>query len=256
MTTKAQRQDRTGPAPPSDGAPPRRRRPTWLALRTFVVVVALLAAAVTGGGYLTRMRLAAATMVDLGAAVLTAEAVPVGSADAGVVTDVAVAPQARVVAGQELARVTLTANGTNPDGSPRPPQIQVLRAPTAGTVSTVDVVVGGVARAGEPVITLYDQSRLTFQAPVPVRELRALRLGMAVSVNGPGLGAPVSATLDHVVPRVGGDPVSAGDRLTVVLVPTAGDVERVSRLVPGLRFTATVDTKTAAGGTPAVNSGG
>ncbi|OLB77320.1 MAG: hypothetical protein AUI14_16425 [Actinobacteria bacterium 13_2_20CM_2_71_6] len=245
-----------GPAPPDgpDGpdaqTPQRPRRSLLRKLRTAVIVLALLAAEATGGTYLVQQRLAARAFVSLGDAVLTAEAVPVGSADAGVVTELLVAEQTKVGAGQELARIRLTANGTSG------PQTQVLRAPTPGTVSAVNVAVGSVARAGEPVVTLYDQDKLTFQVKVPVDRLRQLRLGMTASISGPGLDHRVFATLDHVVPRVGEGPLTDTDQLTVVLVPVAGDIGKVRTLVPGLQFTAVVDTKTAVGATPAVNRAG
>jgi multidrug resistance efflux pump len=246
MTTTTPVQDDGGPAPP---APTRRTRRFILRrIRTAFIVLILLAAAGSGGTYLVQQRLAAQAFVSLGDAVLTAEAVPVGSADAGVVTSLLVAEQTRVTAGQELAQVRLTANGTGP------PQTQVLRAPIAGTVSAINVAVGSVARAGEPVVTLYDQDKLTFQAKVPVDRLRQLRLGMTAFVSGPGLDQRVSVTLDHVVPQVGNGPLA--DQLTVVLIPVSADVGRVRTLVPGLQFTATVDTKTALGATPAVNRAG
>jgi multidrug resistance efflux pump len=211
-------------------------------------VVALLAAAVAGGNHIIRQRLAAQAYVDLGGAVLTAEAVSVGSPDAGVVIDMKVAEQSQVHAGQELARVMLTSAGTDK------PQFQDLRAPTAGTVAALDVPVGGVAKAGEPVVILYDQTKLTFQAQVTVNDLRKLRIGMTAAVRGPGLTSPIAVRLDHVVPHVGPDPLAGTDRITVVLAPEPGAVPAVSKLVPGLQFRATVDTRTAVGGTPAVNS--
>jgi multidrug efflux pump subunit AcrA (membrane-fusion protein) len=275
MTTELMEEERPvvvpaeGPAPPVEdpsaeaakpaeaaeaAQPAEPARPRWSklrALRTFVVVVALLAGATYGGVTIVHQRLAAATMVDLGTAVLVADPVPVGSADAGVVNEIKVSEQSQVKAGQELAVLTLTANGTSTVAP-----TQVLRAPEAGIVSAVNVSVGSVARAGEPVITLYDPAKLEFTAQVPVKDLRNLRVGMAAYITGAGLAQPVAAKLDHVVPKVGSDPVNNTDRLTVVLVPKAEDVARVSRLVPGLQFTATVDTKTAVGATPAVNSAG
>jgi multidrug resistance efflux pump len=257
MSTKLVQEDRPvvvpaeGPAPPPEERPVRRRGPTLRALRTFVVVAALLAGAGYGGTTIVHQRLAAATYVDVGNAVLTAAAIPVGSAEAGVVDEIMVSEHTQVAAGQELVALTLTANGTA-----KQPPVQILRAPRAGTVSAINVAVGSVARAGEPVLILYDQTKLTFEADVPVKDLRGLRVGMGASLTGPGIDRPVAATLDHVVPRVGNDPLAASDRLTVVFVPKSEDVARVSKLVPGLQFTATVDTKTAAGGTPAVNSAG
>jgi len=237
----------TKPASVRPGHPRLRR--ALRALRTFVVVIALLAVATTGGAYIVRERMAAKAFVDLGTAVLTAEAVPVGSPEAGVITEMLVSAQSHVTAGQDLARITLAANGTG-----KPPQTQTVRAPIAGTVSAVNVSPGAVARAGEPIVTLYNEGKLTFQSDVPVKELRLLRLGMAAKITGAGLPRPISATLDHVVPRVGNDSPSVTDRLIVVLIPDKGDAATVSTLVPGLHFKATVDTKTAAGATPAVNS--
>jgi multidrug resistance efflux pump len=236
------------PTPPAPGPRHPRLRRFLRVLRTVVVVLVLVAAAVVGGNHIVRQRLAAKAFVNLGGAVLTAEAVSVGSPDAGVVTDMKVAEQSQVRAGQELARVMLTSAGNDK------PQYQDLRAPTGGTVASLDVPVGGVAKAGEPVIILYDQTKLTFQAQVTVDDLRKLRIGMTASVRGPGLARPIVAKLDHAVPHVGPDPLAGTDRITVVLVPEPGAVAAVSRLVPGLQFRAIVDTRTAVGGTPAVNS--
>jgi multidrug resistance efflux pump len=219
-------------------------------VRTLVVLVVLLAGAAYGGRYVVQDRLAARAFVDIGDAVLTADALPVGSADAGVVRDILVADQDTVAAGQPLVRVVLPQTGTSDE-----PRVQTVRAPSAGRVSSVEATVGGVAGAGEPLITLYDPSRLTFQVDVPVEELRQLRLGMTAKIAGPGLpGGGITTTLDQVLPRVGTDPLRNDNELTVVLVPDSAAMRTVPTLVPGLRFKATVDTDTAPGGTPAVNS--
>ncbi|MFC7533966.1 HlyD family efflux transporter periplasmic adaptor subunit [Actinoplanes sp. GCM10030250] len=232
-------------------------------VRTFLVTVVLLAAAAAGGTYMVQNRLADAAYVSLDDAVLTADALPVGSTGAGVVTEVLVAEQARVAAGQELARVRLAENPARPARSPR---TETLRAPQPGTVSRIDIAVGGVMSAGEPIVTMYDHTRLSFEAKATEEQLRDLRLGMAAKITGPGLSRPVAGTLDHVKPRVGADPMLdaplteeqkvAHERLTVVLVPRTDDVDAVSALVPGLRYTVEVDTNTAVGRTPAVNSAG
>ena len=246
-----------GPAEPQ--APPRQRsgsgRPHNVEttsrgkrfvsrLRTFVVVCSLLAAAVLGGSQIIRERLAARAFIDLGGVVLTADAVPVGSAESVVVTSVAITEHARVVAGQDLATVT-SANGVQ----------QTLRAPVAGTVAAVKVGGGGVARGGEPIVLLYDQARLTFQADVPLEAIRRMRLGMTTYIEGPGLAHRITATLDHVVAVIGAGQSTVTDKLTVVLTPTKADRTTVSSLVPGLRFHAEVDTNTATGALPAVNTG-
>jgi multidrug resistance efflux pump len=100
------------PAAPERGPGHPRLRRFLRVLRTVVVVTALLAAAVLGANHVIRQRLAAQAFVDIGGAVLTAEAVSVGSPDAGVVTDMKVAEQSQVRAGQELARIMLTTTGT------------------------------------------------------------------------------------------------------------------------------------------------
>ncbi|HKS99990.1 MAG TPA: HlyD family efflux transporter periplasmic adaptor subunit [Rugosimonospora sp.] len=237
------------PAAPPPGADRRtgRGRRFLRALRTFVVTLALLATAVAGGGYIVRHRLAAQAYVDLGTAMLTADAVPVGPPNAAVVRSVKVGTQGHVSAGQTLAVLALpaTTGGT-----------ETLTAPMDGTVASVDVAVGAVVRAGESVVTLYDQSKLTFQANVAVDRLKRLRLGMTAYVDGPGLGHRIRATLARIVPRVSQGPLADSDQLTVILVPQDGAQATVRTLVPGLPYSATVDTKTSTGGTPAVNSAG
>jgi multidrug resistance efflux pump len=214
-------------------------------LRTTLVVIVLLAAALAGGAYVLRDRLAGQAYLRLGTVVLTAQPIPVGTAGAGVVSRVLVTPQTQVSAGQELARVTVT-------GSDGRQESQVLKAPTAGIVSTVDVAAGSVAAPGQQVVTLYDPAQLTFQAKASVDQLRRLRRGMTAKVAAKGLPRSIGARLDRVTPQVGGS--SAASAFTLVLVPDAKDMDLVRTLVPGLPFTATVDTKTAPGGTPAINS--
>jgi multidrug resistance efflux pump len=227
-------------------APPKRSRvgDFLRALRTLVVVTILVVAAVAGGLYLARDRLAGQVYVKLSDVVLTAEPIPVGTTTAGVVKEVAVSPQTEVSEGGVLARITVT----DPEGDT---DTEVLRSPIDGVVSEIEVPSGGVATPGQPVVTLYDPARLTFQAEASVEELRKLRLGMTATVDAEGLGAPIDVSLDRVVPRVGTDQGDGG--FIVVFVP-AGDLTKVGSLVPGLPFTATVDSRTAAGGRPAVTS--
>ncbi|MEV4641472.1 HlyD family efflux transporter periplasmic adaptor subunit [Actinoplanes sp. NPDC049548] len=250
------------PAPPGGGR--RTVRSRMPAVRTFLVTVVLLAGAAAGGTYVVSHRLAESAFVTLEDAVLTADALPVGATGSGVVTEVLVSEQTRVAAGQELARVRLA---EQPERSTRQKSaVEVLQAPTPGTVSKVDVAVGGVVGAGEPVVTLYDHTKLSFHAKATEEQLRELRLGMAARITGPGLTRPVAAVVDHVEARIGPDPLldapltedqkATHEQLTVVLVPRTDAVDTVSALVPGLRFTADIDTKTAVGRTPAVNGAG
>lgn len=235
-----------GPAPTSPGR--HRLRRTLLGLRTAVVVLILLAAAVAGGTSIVRQRLADRTLVDAGTAVLTAQPITVGSADAAVVTRVLTGERTSVAAGTVLATITLTADGDAP-------RIQQLRAPAAGIVTEINVAPGQIARAGEPIVTLYDPAKLAFQVDVPLETLRKLRLGMTAYVTGPGLSGRIATTLEQVEPKVDtGRPTATPDRLTVVLRPDRAALATVRTLVPGLRFGVIVDTTTAVGRTPAVNS--
>jgi len=236
----------TGPA---TAPPPRHRlRRALLALRTIVVVLILLAAAGAGGTYIVRQRLADRNLVDAGPAVLTAQPITVGSADAAVVTRVLTAERKSVPAGAVLATITLTADGDEP-------RVQELRAPAAGIVTEINVAPGQIARAGEPIVTLYDPAKLAFQVDVSLETLRKLRLGMTAYVTGPGLSGRITTTLEQVEPKVDtGQPTATPDRLTVVLRPDPAALATVRTLVPGLQFGVVVDTTTAVGRTPAVNS--
>ena len=235
------------PNPPEPTRPKGSRlRRAARVTRTVFVVLLLLAAAVLGGGYLVRERLADKAFVEAGTAILTAQPIAVGSADAGVVSRTYVAERQNVAAGEELARVTLTADGSGN------PQERVLRAPQAGVVTEI-VPVGQVARPGEAVATLYDPSKLVFSVEVSPETLRRLRLGMRAYVTGPGVPERLSTTIASVEPKVGGA-AGPGNGLTVVLRPDPGTLAMVRTLVPGLQFAVVVDTTTASGGTPAVNS--
>jgi multidrug resistance efflux pump len=236
------------PVPPREKSRAPRRRTGLRTVARVLVVLALLAGAAAGGTYMVRERLAARAFVSLGAAVLTVPALPVGSAYAAVVTNILVTEGKEVTAGQEIARVMTAALGAN-----LKPQAEILRAPINGTVSSVNVGVGGVARAAEPIVTLYEKAKLAFYVNVPVEKLRQLQIGMIAYIEGPGLNRRIPTTVDRVVPRVGKDAVTANGEVAVVLVPREGEMAMVRTLIPGLIFSATADTKTAGNGTPALN---
>jgi multidrug resistance efflux pump len=227
----------------------KRVRRTLHVLRTVVVLAILLAAALWGGNHIVRQRIADQAFVDPGTAVLTAAPITVGSADAGVVTRVATTERASVTAGALLATVTLTADSTGEA------KVQQLRAPAAGIVTSIDIAPGQVVRPGEPVVTLYDPAKLEFDVDVPLQTLRKLRLGMTAYITGPGLSGRIPTTLEKVEPKVSAtDAAQTSDRLTVVLRPGPASLDTVRTLVPGLQFSVVVDTTTAVGKTPAVNS--
>ncbi|WP_160165825.1 HlyD family secretion protein [Actinoplanes sp. OR16] len=237
---------------PEPAAPPPERRGRGRAvlrvMRTGLVVLILVTVAGAGGAHVVRQRLAEQNMVDAGTAVLTAQPITAGSADAAVVTEVLTTERTSVAAGAVLATITLTADGEGP-------RVQKLRAPAAGVITRIDVAAGQVARAGEPIVTLYDPAKVAFAVDVPLEKLRRFRLGMTAYVTGPGLPGRITTTLEKVEPKVDAGRVAGGaDELTVVLKPDPAARATVRTLVPGLRFAVVVDTTTAVGSTPAVNS--
>jgi len=133
--------------------------------------------------------------------------------------------------------------------------LEELRAPAAGIVTEINVAPGQIARAGEPIVTLYDPADLVFKVDVPLATLRKLRLGMTAYITGPGLSGRIATTLQEVQPKVTtGAAAATSDGLTVVLLPDPAVLSTVRTLVPGLQFAVVVDTTTAVGSTPAVNS--
>jgi multidrug resistance efflux pump len=230
------------PVPGAESPRPKWTRTRRVAgvVRTTVVVLILLAAAAAGGNHLVRQRIADRAFVA-GTAVLTADPIEVGTANGGVVVRTLVDEKTDVTAGELLARVRLSGGGQA--------TVQDVRAPAAGVVTEV-LTPGAVARAGEPVATMYDPAKLVFAVDMPLETLRRLRLGMLAQVTGPGLPGRVTAVLASVKPKVD----DADGRLTVVLRPDSSALATVRTLVPGLQFTVVVDTNTAPGGTPAVNS--
>jgi hypothetical protein len=79
---------------------------------------------------------------------------------------------------------------------------------------------------------------------VPVAALPELGPGMEARLEADGLDRTVTAAVQRVVPRVAdtGEAGAAPGFLRVVLLPaSAGEI---SDLVPGMRFTGAVDTRT------------
>ena len=232
---------------PATPAPRHRVRRTLSFLRTVTVVLILVGAAVGGGIYVVRHRLADQAFVHAGTAVLTAEPITVGSADAAVVTRMLTSERKSVTDGATLATITVTADGSKS-------KVQELHAPAAGIVTEINVAPGQIARAGEPIVTLYDPAKLVFQVDVPLETLRKLRLGMTAYVTGPGLSGRIATTLQQVQPKVDTGQAATSNGLTVVLQPDPSDLSTVRTLVPGLQFDVVIDTTTAVGRTSAVNS--
>jgi RND family efflux transporter MFP subunit len=71
----------------------------------------------------------------------------------------------------------------------------ILRAPFEGTVQTVHVVEGQFVRAGEPLATLVDSSRLSVQIPI---DRAASQVGNSIEFQIEGQGA--AGTLQQILP--------------------------------------------------------
>ena len=232
--------DRLEPA-----APPRRslRNVNWKKWRARLVVALMIAGAVYGGIRLADSRSTVIARYDLGDVTLTGQAIPIESQRAGQVTAVEVEAQQRITRGQRLGTVLTTRTGTDGEDVQEP---VVLTAPVDGVVLDDPAPVGSTVQPGKPVVQIYDPAELTFTAAVPVEDLHRVSPGMVATLSAPGIDAPIEAAVQRVVPRVEGAADVAGglrtgpQRLELVLVPVHGDA---LRLVPGLRFTGTVDTR-------------
>jgi HlyD family secretion protein len=223
-----------GPAP----ARPARGRPrgSWRTWRARAIVVLMIAVAVPAGTRLAASRDHRLAQFDLGAVTLTAPAIGVESDQVGRIRTVDVAAQEQVVAGQRLGTVVVTTVAGN--GRTRYRTV-TLNAPADGIISGEPRPVGGIVQPGVPFVQMYDPAELTFDAAIRVDDLGELSTGMVATLRAKGLRQPIAAVVERVVPRIG----TADDqtRMHVVLTPrTPADV---ARLVPGLRFTGTVDTR-------------
>ncbi len=214
---------------------------------SWFLVLLMVGAAVYGGYRLTDYRLAQQANVDLGTTVLTATSVSVGAPGSGQVTKVYVSDQERVKAGSPVASM----NVDNPAaGGSGPPTVSpaTVSAPISGVVSAVPAPAGSSVQSGDPIVTIYDPGTAQFEAAVGTSTLQQLASGMRVTLRSAAVSAPIHAIVDHVVPRPDVSPFSKDQRMALVLRPT--DPARVAKLVPGLLFTATVNTRSAPPGAP------
>jgi multidrug resistance efflux pump len=122
----------------------------------------------------------------------------------------------------------------------------VLRAPRAGVVVDDPVTVGSTLQAGVGFAELYDPATLRLVTSVPLSYLSRLRSGMSAELIAPGVPGEVPAVLQRAVPRVGSSDqdVPKGD---LELVFVAKNPAKIAKLIPGLRFHGTVDTRTGSG---------
>jgi multidrug resistance efflux pump len=209
--------------------------------RARLVVLAMIAAAAFGAQRLVQAKSAESAQLNIGTVTLTARPISVQSALAGQVTAVAVHAQQRVALSQQLGTiVTTTTTGTGKIVH----TTVTLNAPTAGVVSDDPLAVGSTLQPGQAFLVLYDPDDITLVADVPLTELPHVAPGMSATLRAQGLPKPVNAVVQRVVPWVGnGDLNASPDDLQLVLVPK--HPADVAQLVPGLRFTGTVDMRSA-----------
>jgi hypothetical protein len=107
------------------------------------------------------------------------------------------------------------------------------------------MTVGSTLQPAVAFVELYDPADLRFEAEVPLGFLAQMRPGMRAELTTEGLEEEeVDAVVQRAVPQVGDedqDEPRAG-RLRLVLVPQ--DRSLVADMIPGLRFTGSVDTRT------------
>ncbi|GAA0927240.1 HlyD family efflux transporter periplasmic adaptor subunit [Virgisporangium aurantiacum] len=221
-------------------APGRSRRGTFRKWRARFIVLVLIAGAGYAGYLITRSKAGEAAEIDLGTVTLTSQVVPVETPRPGQVMSVDVTAAERVEAGQKLGTVQVTT--TDSDGAPVLSTV-VLSAPRTGIVVDDPVTVGSTLQPGQPFVELYDPTKLTFEGQVSLTDLAELSPGMTATLKAEGMRGSIWATVQRAVPRVGDTETDvAADSLRIVLVPM--NEADVARLVPGLRFTGTVDTGT------------
>lgn len=245
-TEISQHRPTTSPTAAKPGAVPRPARPpsrgTRRKWRARVIVFVLLAAAILLYVRISTSRTTDATHITLGTVTLTAQAIPVETPRAGQVITVSVAAQQQVSAGQKLG--TLEVTSTDSQGKPVVSEL-TLTAPRAGIVVDEPVTMGSTLQPGQPFVNLYDPTKLTLVTDMPLDSLTEIAAGMTARLKADGTDQTITATVQRIVPRVGtgaatdpADPKS----LRMVLVP-ANDQD-VRSLIPGMRFTGTVDTLT------------
>jgi multidrug resistance efflux pump len=225
-------------------APPPRppKRGTFRKWRARLIVLLLLAAAVVAFLQISGGRVTQAARIDLTTVTLTAQPIAIQTPLPGPVTSVAVTAQQHVKKGAKLGTIDVTT--TNSQGKQVVTE-EILTAPQAGIVIDDPLPVGSTLQPGIPFLELYDPAKMTFVTNVKLPNVPELGRGMVASLKAEGFNRTIKATVERVVPRVSTDTSTTkvpADSMRVVLVPASA--KEVAGLVPGMRFTGTVDTRT------------
>jgi biotin carboxyl carrier protein len=247
-----QTQDRTTEAQTIDqpsAAPPRQKRGTTIRKwRNRFLVLVMAAAAAAAGLYTIRSQAVSDAKLNLGELMLTSQPIPIETSMPGLVTAVNVTAGESVVTGQQVGviRVTTTNSSGHAVLSHR-----VLRAPRSGIVVEDPLTIGSTLQPGTGFVVLYDPADLKLVTDLPLSYLPEVAPGMTASLHAKGVPGTVDAVLDRAVPRVGTaqDDVAA-DHLELIFRPR--NPAQVSRLIPGMRFTGSIDTRSGKQGTQPV----
>jgi multidrug resistance efflux pump len=207
------------------------------------VVLLMVAAAVFTAVRLTQSQAAARTKLHLDDVVLTAQPIAVQTTQPGLVTQVSIRAGERVTSGERLGSIDVTA--TNAKGKPVT-TAHVLRAPRTGIVVDDPAPVGSTLQPGTAFVQMYAPAQLQLVTSVPLSYLSKIRSGMTAELTASGVPGKVTATLLRAVPRIGS---AAQDvpRNDLQLVFVATHPSQVAKLIPGLRFSGSIDTHTGSG---------
>lgn len=213
--------------------------------RNRFVVLLMVAAAVFAAVRLSRSQAVARTQLHVDNVVLTAQPIEVQSTQPGLVTAVSVQAGEHVTSGEPLGSIDVTT--TNSKGR-QVTRATVLRAPSSGIVVGDPLPAGSTLQPGTAFVEIYDPAHLQLVTSVPLSYLAKIRAGMTAELSADGVPGEVKATLQRAVPRVGSAAQNVPkDDLQLVFV--AAHPEQVAKLIPGLRFSGTIDTRTGSGDT-------
>ena len=216
--------------------------------RNRLLVLIMVAAAAVAGTAVVRSQASRASQLTLGELMLTSQPIPVETALPGLVTSVYVKAGDRVTTGQRLGAIRVTT--TNSTGHAVTSQ-RTLKAPRSGLVVDDPLTIGSTLEPGTGFVTLYDPADLTLVTQVPLTYLHEVAPGMVATVTASGVPGSIHAVLQRAVPRIGTNQADvSADHLELVFV--AQKASDVARLIPGLQFTGTIDTKTGRQGTKPV----
>ena len=229
------------PAEPAQG----NRLRKW---RNRLIVLIMVVAAVFAGMAVVRSQASRASQLTLGELMLTSQPIPVETSLPGLVTSVYVKAGERVTTGQRLGSIRVTT--TNSQGKAVQSQ-RTLKAPRSGVVVDDPLTIGSTLEPGTGFVTLYDPADLTLVTQVPLTYLHEVAPGMIATLTASGVPGSIHAVLRRAVPRIGTNQADvSADHLELVFA--AQKPSQVARLIPGLRFTGTIDTNTGRQGTKPV----